>query len=379
MMYGSGPTWSYLTGPYLVGADQRSVGAPSIAAAQWVSEHVPAGSRIASDRVNGGLLADLGHVDPVTAGSGLVNVGQLYFAPTMATYHLSLVREANIRYLLVDDRLAKGLPFFGVYFEPGETPAPQRLTPAELDKFRNMGGIRLMYDNGPIQIYDLSSVLGLSPYSPVGGTEYGQSGTGTNWLVFGLACGVGLLWLRRLRRRAPPSAADIFASLSAGTVAGILFGFLVVPTSLPPGAIGIAALVVLGALSWPPLPRTSGVNDRRRHRPQPRVLVAAALTSVLVVGGVATATVTARSEWSAPTQLALQYVAPGQAAVEIHLGPATAMPVRLNVVRDGQVVFSKPVANVPTSTTIELPASVTPGDSEVQLVAGGHMLREVQG
>jgi hypothetical protein len=378
MMYGSGPSSAYLTGPYLVGADQRSMGAPSIAAAQWVSGHLPAGSRIASDRVNGALLADLGHADPVTAASGLVNVGQLYFAREMGPYQLSLVREANIRYLLVDNRLAEGPPLFGVYFEPGETPAEQRLTPAELDKFRNMPGVRLMYDNGPIQIYDLSSVLGLSPFTPVGGMEYAQSGTGTDWLVFGVACGVGLLWLRRLGRRAPPSVEDIFAFLAAGTVAGILFGFLVVPTSLPPSAVGMAALVVLGALSCRPLPRPSKVNDHRRRRPQPGVVLAAALTAVLVGGAVAAASLTARSEWSVPTQLALQYVAPGQVAAEIHLGSASVLPARLDVVRDGQVMFSKPLANAPATVTIELPSSVTLGGPQVRLVTGGHVLREVQ-
>ena len=41
MMLGSGPDWSYVPGRYLVGADQRSVGSPSLALAQWASTHLP--------------------------------------------------------------------------------------------------------------------------------------------------------------------------------------------------------------------------------------------------------------------------------------------------------------------------------------------------
>ena len=42
LLFGSGPDWSLVPGRYLVGADQRSVGPPSLAVAQWASTHLPA-------------------------------------------------------------------------------------------------------------------------------------------------------------------------------------------------------------------------------------------------------------------------------------------------------------------------------------------------
>ena len=40
VLFGSGPDWALVPGKYLVGADQRSVTAPSLAMAQWASTHI---------------------------------------------------------------------------------------------------------------------------------------------------------------------------------------------------------------------------------------------------------------------------------------------------------------------------------------------------
>ncbi len=142
-----------------------------MAVAQWASTHLAAGSHVAADRVNGALLADLGHVDPVTGISGQVNPSPLFFDPTIGPYETGLIREASIRYIVIDRRLASGLPLFGTYIEPGESKTPTRLTLAELDKFDSMPGVRRIYDNGPIQVYDLSALLGKAPlpFERVGG------------------------------------------------------------------------------------------------------------------------------------------------------------------------------------------------------------------
>jgi hypothetical protein len=383
MVYGSGPSWSYVPGPFMVGADQRSVGAPSIAAALWAGAHLPAGSRIAADRDNGALLAYLGHVDPVTAASGLVNVGPIYFSPTMATYPLSLVTKAQIRYLLVDDRLAQGRPLFGVYFEPGETPTPQRLTLAELEKFRSVPGLRLVYDNGPIQIYDLASVLGLPPRAPLRGANFGESGTAVDWQVLGLATCVCLLWLRRLRRRAPPPSVEQMVAFIAGTaVSGIVLGFLVVPSTLSPRLVGMVALGLVGASSWLPAARSGPVaqpSDRRRQR-QSNAGILLAMLGVIVTGaGVSAAVLTARAEWAPPPELGLQYVASGRAVADVELGTAGTEAARLQVAVEDKVVYAVSLARTAGGQTVELPAGADLANADVELVVAGRVLREVQG
>lgn len=54
---GSGPSWARLPGPYMAAADTRSMDAEALAAVKWSREALPAGSRIAADRVSSDLLA----------------------------------------------------------------------------------------------------------------------------------------------------------------------------------------------------------------------------------------------------------------------------------------------------------------------------------
>ncbi len=132
MIFGSGPDITYVPGPYLVAANQRSFSAPSLAVAQWASAHMAAGANVAADRQNGALLADFADLNFVTSISGLVNPGPLFFSSQFDHSDLSLIRQDRIRYIVVDRRLASSLPLFGTYFETGEAKPGTRLTAAEL-------------------------------------------------------------------------------------------------------------------------------------------------------------------------------------------------------------------------------------------------------
>ena len=120
LLYGGGPLASLLPGPYRVGADELSLGSPSLAVAHWADANLPAGSHVAVDRDNGALLNAIGGVDPVTAEAGLVNPAPLFFDHRLSPFDISLIREADIRYIVVDDRLAQGLPLYGIYIADGE-------------------------------------------------------------------------------------------------------------------------------------------------------------------------------------------------------------------------------------------------------------------
>ena len=51
---GSGPDWQRVTGPYLAGAEQRSVDSTSVAVAQWAGTYLPEGSTSPRTRPSAG-------------------------------------------------------------------------------------------------------------------------------------------------------------------------------------------------------------------------------------------------------------------------------------------------------------------------------------
>ena len=46
---GSGPDWQRVPGPYLAGAEQRSIDSTTVAVAEWAGRYVPDGSNVAAD------------------------------------------------------------------------------------------------------------------------------------------------------------------------------------------------------------------------------------------------------------------------------------------------------------------------------------------
>ena len=67
---GSGPDWQRVPGPYLAGAEQRSVDADTIAYAQWAGRYLPAGSLIATDSTLGRVTPNFAPAQPATAPGG---------------------------------------------------------------------------------------------------------------------------------------------------------------------------------------------------------------------------------------------------------------------------------------------------------------------
>ena len=263
LLFGIGPLVSLLPGPYRVGADNLSYGSPSLAVAHWADSHLPAGSHVAADKDNGVLLNAIGGVVSVTAESGLVNPELLFFDRRLSLYDISLIRKADIRYIVVDDRLAQGLPLYGTYIAAGEPST--HLTLAELTKFNSYPFIKRIYDNGPIQVYDVTSLLRPSARSAPAGPPVG--GTGLNVGVFLLAAVVAILWLRRLRRR-PGRGRDVAHLVVCGVVGALVIGvfgaFFIRLTHLPPETVAIIVLLVLLGLSLRPVgrnPRDLGQGD----------------------------------------------------------------------------------------------------------------------
>jgi O-antigen/teichoic acid export membrane protein len=158
VVLGSGPTAGQLPGPYLISADARSVDADNIAAADWLATGIPAGSNVYADRVSGLLAAADGGQTTVRHVSTGIDASRLLLDPEYTPDDLDLIRRAQLDFLIVDTRLSNGLPHQQVYIETGEFGGDGRTVPvpaAALNKFSSVPGVRRIYDNGSLVIYDL--------------------------------------------------------------------------------------------------------------------------------------------------------------------------------------------------------------------------------
>lgn len=146
-------------GPYLVGAESRSLSPESYAAADFVSEHLPENSRMLVDRTNGMLMGSYGKQEPVFGSVGGVSVMRIFFSDRFDGVDQMLLTEKDIDYIVIDRRLGKSLPVAPYYFErsePGAFEHTRPLSQESLTKFEFARGFSKIYDNGPIEIYDAS-------------------------------------------------------------------------------------------------------------------------------------------------------------------------------------------------------------------------------
>lgn len=150
------PPYELQPGPYRVGADSRSIDATGIEAALWAGTHLPPSSRLLTDRANGLLMGSYGRRDPVTGAAGGYILANVFFSDTIGTPELTALQYDKIAYIVVDHRLATGVPLMGSYFEGDEPGAFQWRLPialAALTKFDLERTMSRIYDNGTIVIY----------------------------------------------------------------------------------------------------------------------------------------------------------------------------------------------------------------------------------
>ncbi len=400
-LYGGGPLPLLVNGPYIVGAHERSLGSPSLALANWVSTHLPAGSHVAVDRDNAGLLNDFGQVAPVTPLNGANNPAQLFFDQRLTPSDLSLIRRDDIRYIVTDTRLTEGLPLFGAYIAPGETGRPTRLTAEELEKFNSTPGVYRLYDNGAIQVYDLSLLLGEQPLVVPGYSVRSIGATGTDVAVLILAILVAAVWLLRLRRRArlvPFDEHTVVCGMVGALAIGLFGAFAILLIHRPPGPVAIFSLLALLALGlrparWKmrvaaadaagtevtsrgPVLESPGQPPGRAHRARSQLVLGCAGLA-LFAAGASVAVAAARKEWVPPPELSIEA---GQRPVaSVDLGTAAPIPAHLAVVTGGRVLWSAPLPSDSATQNVVLPADVLRPGSHVLLVAGGRTIRDVSG
>jgi hypothetical protein len=380
ILFGSGPVTSVLPGRYQVGADELSLGAPSLAVAHWAAMNIPAGTHVAVDLENGDLLNAIGGVNPVTPQSGLKNPESIFFDHRLTPFDISLIRRSEIRYVFVDDRLPQGLPLYGTYVADGEPHT--RLTLAQLDKFDSYPGIRRVYDNGPIKVYDLSALLPPSERVAPSTAPAGGVGSGIQVWVLVLAVFVVARWLQRLRRRRE-SLADTAHRVVCGLLVAMLLGiagvFLIRLTRLPHEIVVVAVLLALAALSFWPRRHDAPVTDPPRTRRSQTQLLFGVLGVVLLGAGTSIATVAALREWTPPPELAAVSRADGRVVAQVQLGSAGAIPARLIVADARGIIWATDLATSAGPQQVELPDGVSARAKRVALLANGRVLRKVDG
>jgi hypothetical protein len=156
-----GPGFSSLPGPYMVVADVRSVEPEGIQTALWTLSHLGPGNRIGTDRINQILMLSYGGQTIVTSARGNVPISTVFFSQQFGPQEVAILRQAHIRYLVVDLRLSKSLPLEGFYFENSDPGAFQRTKPISskvLMKFNSVPQINRVYDSGDIVIYDVGAL-----------------------------------------------------------------------------------------------------------------------------------------------------------------------------------------------------------------------------
>jgi hypothetical protein len=409
-LYGGGPLLILVNGPYIVGAHERSLGSPSLALANWVSTHLPAGSHVAVDRDNAGLLNNFGQVEPITPLNGANNPAPLFFDQQLTPSDIALIRTDDIRYIVTDTRLTEGLPLFGAYIAPGETGRPTRLTAEELGKFNSIPGVYRIYDNGAIQVYDLSRFLGKRPLAVPGHSVRSIRATGTDVAVLALAALVAAVWLLRLRRRArlvPIDEHTVVCAIVTALAIGLFGTFAILLVHLPPGPVAILSLLVLLALGlrpagWkkhpeedpeedPEAAKAAGTSPVPNRAPQFVLgqfvlgqfvlgqFVLGCVGLALVAAGAFAAVTAAQKEWVPPAELSIEAGVGGRPVASVDLGTAASVPAHLVVVTGGRVLGSEPLSSAGGTQNVVLPADVLRPGAQVLLVAGGKTIRNVDG
>jgi len=155
----SGISFMGFPGPYLAIADSRSIEPEGIQAALWVYSYLEPNNLIGADRINQLLMGTYGEQRVVTYK---IDLSSVFLSLRLGPDELSLLREAQTRYLVVDLRLARSLPVLGFYYEQTESGAFQHTTPVDmkaLTKFSTMPQVSKVFDGGDIVIYDVGGLL----------------------------------------------------------------------------------------------------------------------------------------------------------------------------------------------------------------------------
>ena len=155
-LIGGGPDWQRVPGPYLAGAEQRSIDAESVAVAQWAGTYLPEGARVAADSTFTRLLPNFAPVTTITQPAGFDSMTPLFIAHSVDQEVLRLILQNDVDFIVVDTRLVGQTVRSGGFFEgsTGYGPDAQTIKRDQVQKFEDQPGFDLVLD-GPVKVYDV--------------------------------------------------------------------------------------------------------------------------------------------------------------------------------------------------------------------------------
>ena len=149
------PQWEVLPGRFRVDGFESGVDRQNMAAVQWLAAHGGPGRRVACDFSSCALLGAYARATPVHDASSI------YYAPKVTLGVIRTIEAKQIQYVLVDRRMSTQTPITGAYFSR-DTQSGHHVRPVSLralDKFATTPGVRQVYDNGAVAIYDVRGLL----------------------------------------------------------------------------------------------------------------------------------------------------------------------------------------------------------------------------
>jgi hypothetical protein len=155
MMSGWPAPWELLPGRFHVAGFESGIDRQNTTAARWFSTHVGPNRRVVCEISMCTLLGAYARAYP------LPEEAELYYAPRMSRSIIETMHRRGIEYLFVDERMSQEAPVTGHFFQVTSSQAGVRARPVPLSaltKFRGVPGIQLIYNSGPIQIYDVRRV-----------------------------------------------------------------------------------------------------------------------------------------------------------------------------------------------------------------------------
>ncbi len=259
-LIGGGPDWQRVPGPYLAGAEQRSIDSESVAVAQWAGTYLPAGSRVAADSTFIRLLPNFAPVLTITQPAGFDSMTPLFIAHTVDQEVLRLILQNDVDFIVVDTRLVGQTVRSGGFFEgsTGYGPDAQTIQRDQVQKFADNPDFDLVLD-GPVKVYDVRPLRHAEqtfehrapPGLPGGWTRWQVLATGM-LLMIGLLARGRLLDPRRFRARdvwRPAVTLPIAMLFGAG---GVLAGFN------PLGGLIAASVLLYTLIQLSPRPEPLG-------------------------------------------------------------------------------------------------------------------------
>jgi hypothetical protein len=152
-------------GPYLVGAESRSVTPPGVAAADFAAHYLPTNSNMVADRTDAALFGSYGNLNPIFGSYSRISLARILLGGEFDRADKQALCGQSIAFIVVDKRLSREAPFelplVGFYVsshEPGAFVRTRPVTLHALEKFNSVRGISIVYRNGPITIYDTTEL-----------------------------------------------------------------------------------------------------------------------------------------------------------------------------------------------------------------------------